>query len=195
MLTIGVLALQGDFRNHIKAFQKLGVDAIEIRKATDLDKCLGLVIPGGESTCITRQLEFSEMEQSIIAFAKEKPVWGTCAGLILMSKDLFSKGVISLGLLDIKVERNAYGRQKESFEDEIEVQLDSSSSIKFKGVFIRAPQIHEWNPDTVHVLSSYQGRPILVREGNHLGSTFHPELTDDLLIHNYFLSIISSVKK
>lgn len=191
-MLIGVLALQGAFQKHIEAITSLGSVAREIRRPKDLQECDGLIIPGGESTVISKQLRFSGLLEAIIHFAREKPIFGTCAGLIVMSTTEFPKhlGITNLNLLDIEVERNAYGRQTESFCEEV-----SCFNQKFPAFFIRAPQIKNINSSQIEVLATYRGQPIFVKQGRHLGASFHPELTSNLLIHSYFLDSIQQVKK
>lgn len=185
MQTVGVLALQGGFAKHSAAFRALGVAVQEVRSSCDLEKCDALVIPGGESTTISRQLVFSGLDEAILHFSQTKPLWGTCAGLILMSK------LGPLSTLDIEVQRNAYGRQAESFSATLDLKL-GEQVYPFKAIFIRAPQIQLWNPEKVHLLANFEHRPVLVQQGRHLASTFHPELTDDLTLHRYFLSLLPS---
>jgi 5'-phosphate synthase pdxT subunit len=189
---IGVLALQGDFAKHIEILQSIGVRTKEVRTARDLQDCSGLIIPGGESTVIARQLEFGKLHTQISHFAKEKPVFGTCAGLILMSSHVQSSALMPLELLDITVERNAFGRQANSFQAFVELHFDSHHPKLFPAYFIRAPRIRA-NGAQVHVLATYEGEPILVRQGHHLGASFHPELTLDPAIHRYFLEMVKEV--
>lgn len=186
-LVIGVLALQGAFAKHVKMLQSLGVEAIEVRKPEQLAACDGLIIPGGESTTMMKQMQFIHFIEPLKQFGKEKPLFGTCAGLILMSKEIVSDQMSPFGFLDISVERNAFGRQVESFKAEVKVELSSGKPHPFQAVFIRAPRIRKWEP-TVQVLAEYEGEPILVQQGKHLGATFHPELTGDSSIHAYFIS-------
>jgi 5'-phosphate synthase pdxT subunit len=188
-LKIGVLALQGDFKNHIDVFNALDVKTEEVRQPNDLEGCDALVIPGGESTAMTRQMEFSGLTETIRSFAEKKPLWGTCAGLILMSQKTGCQNVLALELLNIQVDRNAYGSQLDSFSTEIELHLFENKQ-KFNAIFIRAPIIQSYDRTTVKVLAEYEGKPVLVLQGMHLGSTFHPELTKDLAIHHYFLTLV-----
>lgn len=196
-LLIGVLALQGAFAKHIQMLQALGVKTVEVRKPEDLQACDALIIPGGESTTMMKQIEFIDFSHAFREFAKKKSVFGTCAGLILMSDEIISDKMQPFHLLDITVERNAFGRQVESFETQIESFLEKTTekgkSQKLPAVFIRAPRIRKVGKD-VQVLATYEGEAILVRQGRHLGSTFHPELTDDTSIHAYFLRMVKSSK-
>lgn len=176
-LRIGVLALQGAFREHARALRALGAEVIEVRQPTDVDGLDGLVIPGGESTTITLLAESFGLDSALREF--EKPVLGTCAGTIVLDREHF-------GLADVEVDRNAYGRQVKSFEADIELRDDA---VPLRGVFIRAPRIRAIGPG-VEVLGEHEGDPVLVREGRFLLATFHPELTDDLRVHDLFLEMI-----
>lgn len=186
-LVVGVLALQGDFAKHLEVLHSLGVRTLEVRKPEDLDEISGLIIPGGESTVMMKGLEFIQMREKIAQFAKERPVFGTCAGLILISSAITDSSMAPLGLLDITVERNAFGRQIASFEASIELHLPSEPVKPMRAIFIRAPRIRG---DLAHVqvLATYQDEPVLVQQGKHLGATFHPELTEDSTVHRYFLT-------
>jgi 5'-phosphate synthase pdxT subunit len=172
---IGVLALQGNFREHAATLRRLGADVVEVRKAEQLEGLDGLVIPGGESTAILRLARLYGLEEAIRRF--ERPIFGTCAGMILVGRD-------HLGLADIRVRRNAYGRQVASFETQLE--LDGEP---FAAVFIRAPWIEEVGPG-VEVLAEYDGRPVLARDGRVLVASFHPELTADTRVHEKFLELV-----
>lgn len=186
---VGVLALQGDFAKHIEMIRSIGARAKEVRKAEDLDECDGLIIPGGESTVMLRQMDFMQIKEALAAFAKEKPVFGTCAGLILMSKEIQKSKMEPFKLLDVVVERNAFGRQIESFVAPIEVQISPQHVKVLQAYFIRAPRIRAVSPD-VQVLATYKGEPVLVRQGHYLGASFHPELTTEPAIHQYFLDML-----
>lgn len=185
---IGVLALQGDFAKHQEKLHLLGEGTKEIRKPEDLDQCVGLVIPGGESTVMFKQIEFAGMRELLLEFGKKYPIFGTCAGLIVMSSKILNFPSTPLGILDVTVERNAYGRQIDSFQTLLETRL-SKESKQIEAFFIRAPRIKAIGSD-VEVLASYQNEPVLIRQGKHLASCFHPELTKDLAIHQYFISIV-----
>ena len=167
-LVVGVLALQGAFAKHEEMLKSMGVDPIEIRKPEELENCDALIIPGGESTTMVRQIHFINLVNALRAFAEKKPIFGTCAGLILMSKEVISGGIKPFGLLDVSVERNAFGRQAESFGIEIQLELDPNKPQPFHAVFIRAPRIREC-ASNVKVLASYKDEPILVQQGMHLG--------------------------
>lgn len=184
---VGVLALQGAFARHVETICSLGAQAIEVRKPADLDLCDGLIIPGGESTTMIKQMHFIEMLGPFKEFACKKPVFGTCAGVILMSHEIIGDTrVPPFDLIDMSVERNAFGRQVESFSTDIEAFLGSKKPVKLSAIFIRAPRIKRVGKD-VNVLASYEGEPVLVQQGLHLGATFHPELSGDAAIHGYFL--------
>lgn len=187
---IGVLGLQGAFEKHLQALRSLGVEAIDVRKPKDLECCNGLILPGGESTTMTKQLKFIEMIGPLKQFASEKPVFGTCAGLILLSSHIDKDTMEPLGLIDVTVERNAFGRQVESFTTPITIQFpNQKKSTPFNAVFIRAPRIRSIG-ENVSVLACYDGEPVLVQQDNLLGATFHPELTSDTSVHAYFVSLV-----
>lgn len=187
-MLIGVLALQGDFREHIWALQRLGVEAFAVKTVSDLEKVDGLIIPGGESTSIGRIAQVTGVGEKIVQLAKEGlPIYGTCAGMILLAKRIVDHPEqYSFRLMDIVVQRNAYGRQIESFE----VYLDVARLGKVKAVFIRSPKIVELGKG-VEVLASYENTPVFVQQGKLLASSFHPELTDDLRIHEYFVKMVA----
>ncbi len=175
--TIGILALQGNFREHAAMLRRLGADVVEVRKREQLDGIDGLVIPGGESTAIMRLARLYGIDEALQGF--ERPVFGTCAGMILLGRD-------ELGLIDVSVERNAYGRQASSFEAELVLAGDERP---LTGIFIRAPRISRLG-DGVEVLAELDGAPVLVREGRILVAAFHPELTDDTRVHERFLQLV-----
>jgi 5'-phosphate synthase pdxT subunit len=176
-LRIGVLAVQGNFREHAAMLRQLGVDAVEVRKPEQLDGLDGLVIPGGESTTFMRLMQLYGLDDAIRRF--EAPVFGTCAGMIVLDRD-------HLGLVDVAVRRNAFGRQVASFETDLDVAGEDEP---VRAVFIRAPWIEDVGPD-VEVLAEVEGRPVLAREGRFLVAAFHPELTDDTRLHQKFIDLI-----
>jgi 5'-phosphate synthase pdxT subunit len=185
MITVGVLALQGAFAKHIEQLQALGVEAIEVRLPGQLDCCDGLILPGGESTTLTKLMRLYDFYEPIRIFAKSHPVMGTCAGLIMVAAQIDDARVEPLGLIDIEASRNAYGRQIDSFSTTINVPfLDSDRP--FHTIFIRAPQITSVGPD-VEILMEHNGIPIMVRQEKIFALAFHPELTEDPRIHQYFL--------
>jgi 5'-phosphate synthase pdxT subunit len=181
---VGVLALQGDFEAHERALEQAGADAVAVRTAAELADVDGLVIPGGESTTMLKLLNFMDLKGPLTEFAKNKPVFGTCAGAILLARDVVNPKQESLGIMDLTVERNAYGRQIDS---RIANLPDFRDQGDLEAVFIRAPIIRRCGPG-VKVLAEYEGDPVLVEEGRHLVATFHPELTRDLRVHKLFLS-------
>ena len=176
-MKIGVLALQGAFREHVAMLRRLGADVVEVRLPEQLDGLDGLVVPGGESTTIMRLAGLYGLDEAIKRF--DGAVLGTCAGMIVLDRE-------RLGLIDIAVERNAFGRQISSFEADIEIAGESEP---FRAVFIRAPWIREAGPD-VEILATVDGHPVLAREGRVLVASFHPELTDDTRIHERFLDLV-----
>ena len=184
----GVLALQGDFHLHESAFARAGVSAVPVKTEAELEGVDCLAMPGGESTTLLRLLHHTGLRPALERFVASKPVLGTCAGLILLARELTGGGRVPyppLGTLDIEVERNAYGRQIDSFEDE--VTWDAHDGVTVPGVFIRAPRIRSVGAD-VEVVATHAGEPVGVRQGKVLGLTFHPELTEDARVHQYFLA-------
>ncbi len=183
---VGVLALQGDFQAHERALERAGAEAVEVRSAADLETVQGLVIPGGESTTMLKLLEEEKLLDPLREFGRRRPIFGTCAGAILLASDVANSPQASLGLMDMQVERNAYGRQLDSRIAHLNPQgMDGG----VEAVFIRAPIIRSVGKDA-RVLASYEGDPVLVEHGRHLAATFHPELTDDARIHLMFLQKI-----
>ncbi|MGC8760979.1 MAG: pyridoxal 5'-phosphate synthase glutaminase subunit PdxT [Bryobacteraceae bacterium] len=181
----GVLALQGDFEAHAAALKRAGAEPREVRLATDLEGLDGLVIPGGESTSMLRLMEDYGLMEPLRRFGAEKPIFGTCAGAILLATEVLNPPQPSLGLVDMTVERNAYGRQLESRV----VRLDEHAlgGEPLEAVFIRAPIIRRVGTGG-RILATYLGDPVLVDFGRHLAATFHPELTADLRIHRLFVA-------
>ncbi|HEX8087496.1 MAG TPA: pyridoxal 5'-phosphate synthase glutaminase subunit PdxT [Blastocatellia bacterium] len=185
-MNIGVLAIQGDFAAHKRALSRIGVRAVEVRRRADLGCVDGLIMPGGESTTMLKFLLEEGMGDAIGAFAESgKPVFGTCAGAILLARTVKNPNQPSLALIDIAVERNAYGRQIDSFIGEADVSLGGGP---LEAVFIRAPRIVEVGPN-VKTIATLRGEPVLVREGNILAATFHPELTRDTRTHDLFIDM------
>lgn len=193
MAIIGVLALQGAFAKHVAMLESIGVRAIEVRKPDELAICNGLIIPGGESTTIMRQLNFIHLIEPLKEFAKQKPLFGTCAGLILMSQEIIEDPMEPFKILDISVERNAFGRQYESFNVNLTAKLGTSKPDIIPAVFIRAPRIRHCG-SSVEILATFEGEPVLVKQGFHLGATFHPELTHNTAIHKYFANLVTQMK-
>ena len=173
-LRVGVLAVQGNFREHVAMLRRLGADAVEVRKPEQLDGLGGLVVPGGESTTFMRLMRLYGLDEALRSFSA--PVLGTCAGMIVLDRS-------HLGLVDIDVDRNAYGRQVASFEADLRFRDDEKP---LRGVFIRAPRVRDLGSE-VEVLAEHDGEPVLVRDGRFIVASFHPELTDDTRVHELFL--------
>jgi 5'-phosphate synthase pdxT subunit len=185
LINIGVLALQGDFARHAEVIRKLGHHPVQVRVPDTLDTVRALIIPGGESTTLQKLFLLSNFDEAIRKFSGTKPVMGTCAGSILLSKNADRLERPPLGLIDIDVHRNAYGRQKESFLDDIEISLNGTVD-RFQGVFIRAPRITRTGSH-VEILGRYGDEIVMAAEGRILVCTFHPELTNNVRIHQYFV--------
>jgi 5'-phosphate synthase pdxT subunit len=171
---VGVLAVQGNFREHVAMLRRLGANAVEVRKPEQLEGLDGLVVPGGESTTFMRLMRLYGLDEAVRSFTG--PVFGTCAGMIVLDRN-------HLDLMDIDVERNAYGRQVASFEADLRLSDDDRP---LRGVFIRAPRVRDLGPE-VDVLAEHNGEPVLVRQGRFLAAAFHPELTEDTRVHERFL--------
>jgi pyridoxal 5'-phosphate synthase pdxT subunit len=187
--TVGVLALQGDFDAHQMALARAGADSVQVRDAEQLRHIDGLVIPGGESTTMLKLLHYENLLEPLLQFAHEKPVFGTCAGAILLAKEVSRPSQDSFAIMDIDVERNGYGRQLDSRVAQLEPEadfLERTAPGKLEAVFIRAPIIRRIGAKT-KVLVRYNGDPVLVEESHHLAATFHPELTSDSRVHKLFL--------
>jgi 5'-phosphate synthase pdxT subunit len=185
-MKIGVLAIQGDFAAHKRALSRIGVDAAEVRRRTDFDGIDGLIMPGGESTTMLKFILEEDLGSTIESFARSgKPIFGTCAGAILLAREVKNPRQPSLALIDITVERNAYGRQVDSFIGAAEISIEGGP---LEAVFIRAPKIIGAGPG-VKTLATLGGEPVLVREGNILAATFHPELTHDARTHSLFIDM------
>jgi 5'-phosphate synthase pdxT subunit len=180
-LRIGVLAVQGNFREHAAMLRRLGAEVVEVRLPEQLEGLDGLVIPGGESTAFIRLMHLYGLDDALRAF--DRPVFGTCAGMIVLDRN-------HLGLVDLAVRRNAFGRQVASFETDIDLPGDSRP---LRAVFIRAPWIEDAGPE-VEVLAEFDGHPVLARQGRFLVASFHPELTDDTRLHEMFLKEVSLVR-
>jgi len=187
-ITVGVLALQGDFAAHIKMLQSIGVETLEIRLPEELDRIDGLIIPGGESTTLIKLMNKYGFVEALGKFRdSQKTLFGTCAGTILLASNLIGTEQQTLNLIDIEVERNAYGRQVDSFETAIQTPFTGSKPLNL--IFIRAPIIRR-KGKKVNTIIELDGNDVFVRENNVMAATFHPELTDDQRIHKYFLSAI-----
>jgi 5'-phosphate synthase pdxT subunit len=173
-MKLGVLAVQGNFREHAAMLRRLGADVVEVRKPEQLEGLDGLVVPGGESTTFMRLMQLYGLDEALRVFSG--PVLGTCAGMIVLDR-------AHLGLMDLEVDRNAYGRQVASFEADLQLRDDDEP---LRGVFIRAPRVRDVGPD-VEVLAEHGGEPVLLRQGRFLVASFHPELTEDTRVHELFL--------
>lgn len=191
-MKVGVLALQGAFIEHKKKLERLGADVVEVRLPQDLDGLDGMIIPGGESTTIGKLAVEYELVQPLKNFALKKPVWGTCAGMIFMARDIGLKQPL-LGLMDITVERNAFGRQVDSFETGLQIDVLNGDG-PFPAIFIRAPRIAAVDEQEVQVLARLEdGSAVAARQGHWLVTSFHPELSDDDRLHRYFLEMLTKV--
>ncbi len=184
-MVVGILALQGAYEQHRRMLGALGVEGRLVRTPDELDVCAALIVPGGESTTMTRLIQANGLFEPLQAYARDHSLMGTCAGLIMMAERVDDARVTPLGLLPVEVGRNRYGRQIHSFMAPVQLAFDSEGA-PFEAVFIRAPAITDMSAE-VEVLARHQDRPVMVRHGRHLGLTFHPELTDDLRIHRYWL--------
>ncbi|HEV3408258.1 MAG TPA: pyridoxal 5'-phosphate synthase glutaminase subunit PdxT [Gaiellaceae bacterium] len=176
-MRIGVLAVQGNFREHAAMLSRLGAEPVEVRTPADLTDIEGLVIPGGESTTFMRLMRLYGLDEAVRRFGG--PVFGTCAGMIVLDRD-------HLGLVDLEVARNAFGRQVASFEADLDVEGETEP---LRGVFIRAPRVRDVGPE-VEVLAELDGEPVLLRQGRFLVASFHPELTSDTRVHERFLDLV-----
>ena len=191
MIKVGVLALQGDFKEHIQVMRRLQVSAVEIRMPRDLNQVDGLIIPGGESTTIGKLAVQFDLIEPLRKFAQHNPIWGTCAGMIFLAKKI-DRTQPSLGIMDIVVARNAFGRQIDSFQIDLDIPvLDQFKPASFPGVFIRAPRLVAVEGAAQILARLPDGTGVAAREGHWLVSAFHPELTDDDRFHRYFLSLIT----
>jgi 5'-phosphate synthase pdxT subunit len=191
-MVIGVSGIQGDFREHKWMIEKLGIETYVVRTPEDLEKVDGLIIPGGESTTMIRIMKriglFDALKEKIL---NGFPVYGTCAGLIVLAKEIENYPQESLGVIDIRVRRNAYGRQVDSFEEYVEIK---GFDRPFKAIFIRAPRVEAWG-EGVETLAFLNNHPIMLRQNNVLVTSFHPELTDDTRIHEYFVEMVKQYSK
>jgi pyridoxal 5'-phosphate synthase pdxT subunit len=192
MVKIGVLGLQGAVREHVKSIEACGAEAVVVKKVEQLEAIDGLIIPGGESTTMRRLMDKYGFIEPLRKFAaKGRPMFGTCAGLIILAKKIVSYDEPHLGLMDITVERNSFGRQRESFEAQLSI---AGIADDFIGVFIRAPHIVEVGED-VEILAKHGDRIVAARQGQFLGCSFHPELTDDHRVTQYFINMVKESKE
>ena len=188
-MKVGVLSLQGDFEAHGAALERAGATPVYVREREQLDGIAGLIIPGGESTTMLKLMEYEDLMAPIAEFGRRKPMFGTCAGAILMATHVSNPEQPALGVMNMAVERNAYGRQIDSRVVRIEPEAEFSNRTspgELEAVFIRAPIIRHLG-SKARVLAQYNRDPILVEQGRHLAATFHPELTRDSRVHRYFL--------
>lgn len=190
---IGVLGLQGDVEEHLAALQACKVEAVRVKTPEELEAIDGIIMPGGESTTVGAMLErFGLAKPLKERVRKGMPMWGTCMGMIVMAEKIAGSKQPTLGLLHIEVKRNAFGRQAESAE--VPLEIEGLEGKAFPGVFIRAPWIESaWG--NAKVLASLDGKGVMVRQDNLLGTSFHPELTDDVRLHKYFLELVSAAKR
>lgn len=191
MVKIGVLGLQGAVREHVKSVEASGAEAVVVKRIEQLEEIDGLILPGGESTTMRRLINKYDFMEPLRTFAKSgKPMFGTCAGMILLAKTLIGYDEAHIGAMDITVERNAFGRQKDSFEAALSIKGVGED---FVGVFIRAPYVVDV-ADDVEVLSTHGDRMVAVRQGPFLAASFHPELTDDHRVTAYFVEMVKEAK-
>ncbi|MCK5053138.1 MAG: pyridoxal 5'-phosphate synthase glutaminase subunit PdxT [Anaerolineales bacterium] len=194
-MKVGVLALQGDFAEHLAFLHRLGAEGVEIRLPSHLDDIEALIIPGGESTTIGKLANAFDLLDPLRAFGQKRPIWGTCAGAIFLSKDTKERQHL-LGLMDITVERNAFGRQVDSFESSIHVPVLDNPEMPFPAIFIRAPLIARVGPEADVLArlpeSNDNGIIVAAKQGHFLATSFHPELTGDDRFHRYFLSLLKT---
>ena len=186
---IGVLALQGDFQEHAAVLERLGIDAVEVRLPEHLEGLDGIILPGGESTTIGKLAQVYGLLEALRERADSLPMWGTCGGLVFMAREVGHEQPL-LGIMDIVVERNAFGRQVDSFEEDLEIAgLEGGS---FHGIFIRAPEVRSVGPNVKVLCRLGDGRIVAAQQGRLLVTSFHPELTRDDRLHRYFLSLATS---
>ena len=191
-MKVGVLAIQGDFAEHVAVLKNLGVDTVEVRLPRDLENLEALIMPGGESTTFGYLMDLYDLKEPIKRMsAAGTPIWGTCAGMIMMARELTEDVPTPMGLMDIQVVRNAFGRQVDSFE--VDLEIPALGPDPFPAVFIRAPAISRVGEDVEVLARLPDGRPVSVQQGALLGTAFHPELTEDPRLHRYFLSLIQEM--
>ncbi len=192
-MQVGVLAIQGDYHCHVQTLLKLGVAPILVRTETELNRCSGLIIPGGESTTLTIVMQKHGLWEPLQRYGKQKTIFGTCAGLIILATETPNHPFAPLGLIDVTVERNAYGRQVDSFIDNVNLTLHKKKQ-RIPGFFIRAPKIRQVGKG-VRILGKHRQEIVLVENEHILAATFHPELTEDASLHKYFLQKALGSKK
>ena len=184
---VGVLALQGNYIQHKRMLDILGKDNILVQYPLELEQCDLLIIPGGESTAISKQIDRNNFRPILMEFAETNTVFGTCAGMILLSSTKESNNLKPLGVMDFKTERNAYGRQVNSFSGNLHLEIDNTDN--FKALFIRAPKVSNIGKG-INILATYKNHPVMVTDGRHFATTFHPEIGNDVRIHEYFTNQI-----
>ena len=185
-MTVGVLALQGDFILHKKMLDRIDVNVKFVKAATDLEGCCGLIIPGGESSVISKLIQRNNLYKNIIDFSKSKTIFGTCAGMIMMSSNVANDDrIMTLNIMDFEVRRNAWGRQYDSFKSLLTINSD-----EINGIFIRAPKVTKLN-NKINIMAKINNEAVLLSDGNHIVSSFHPELTENTLIHQLFIDMIN----
>lgn len=190
---VGVLALQGDVAEHALALRGAGAEGVPVKTLLDLESVEGLIVPGGESTTVMKLLERFGLREPISRRASTgMPLWGTCMGMIVMAREVVGTEQPTLGLLDVAVRRNAFGRQSDS--DEVPLEVPALGAARFPAIFIRAPWI-EHAGRAVDVLARREGHGVMVRQGNLLGTSFHPELSDDLRVHHYFIDMVRGAQR
>ena len=190
-MKVGILALQGNYIQHKRIIEKLGIENTLVRYVSDLEKCDSLIIPGGESTAISKQIDNNLFRSKLSDFATTNPIMGTCAGMIMLSKTKPTDNMIPLNIMDFQIDRNAWGKQIHSFSAPIQLNFDKDRS--FHAVFIRAPKINRIGK-SVKVISLYNDEPVLLTNGIHIVSSFHPEIGNDYRIHEYFINQIDEKK-
>jgi 5'-phosphate synthase pdxT subunit len=186
---VGVLALQGNYIQHKRMLDTLGINNILVQYPQELEKCDLLIIPGGESTAISKQIDRNKFRQPIINFVKTNSVLGTCAGMILLSSTKEANNLKPLGVMDFKVERNAYGRQVNSFSGNLHLEFDNTDNCK--AIFIRAPKVSNLGKG-IKILATYKNYPVMITDGRHFATTFHPEIGTDVRIHEYIMEQINA---
>ena len=193
-MKIGVLAVQGDFAEHIAVLRRLNVECREVRLPEQLEGIDGLIVPGGESTTLSRLMSIYHLREPVRAMAEAgKAVWGTCAGMIMLAHEITEADPVPLQLMDIGVQRNAFGRQIDSFEQDLEIDvLDGLEPDPFHAIFIRAPVVIRVGPDVKTLATLPNGKAVAVQQGNLMATSFHPELTNDNRLHQYFLDLAAS---
>ena len=187
-MKVGILAIQGDFNLHKEALNKLHIDSVYVKTTKDLMNCNAMIIPGGESTAISKQIERNNFRHPILNFAKNNSVFGTCAGMILLSSSEKATNLKPLSIMDFKVDRNAFGRQVDSFSGNLCLEFDNTDS--FKGLFIRAPKISKLGRG-IKILATYKKQPVMITNGRHFATTFHPEIGGDCRIHEHIIGKIN----